>query len=185
MEEKLECRGEQAQEPGMEENPSDRAAEYFLEGYNCCQSVFLAFAGRYGIDRETALKLSCSFGGGMGRMRQVCGAVSGMALVCGLETGNTDQADKGAKTKNYEQMRKLAGAFREKNGSIVCGELLGLSEQKKKEEGAAPSDRTAEYYKKRPCKELVRCAAEILEKEFGKSPLTNEKTTDILIQESQ
>ncbi|MCI8549680.1 MAG: C_GCAxxG_C_C family protein [Lachnospiraceae bacterium] len=143
-----------------------QAAEFFSQGYNCCQSVFLAFAGRYGIDRETALKLSCSFGGGMGRMRQVCGAVSGMALICGLETGNTDCGDRQAKTKNYETMRRLASAFREKNGSIVCGELLGLSEQEKKGEGAAPSPRTEDYYKKRPCKELVRCAAEILEEEF-------------------
>lgn len=166
MEEKLEGTRQTAQEPSQGENRPQRAAEYFLEGYNCCQSVFLAFADRYRIDRETALKLSCSFGGGMGRMRQVCGAVSGMALVCGLETGNTDKTDKQAKTKNYEQMRRLAGTFREKNGSIVCGELLGLSEQEKKEEGAAPSNRTAEYYKKRPCKELVRCAAEILEREF-------------------
>lgn len=149
-----------------ERNRAVRAVNYFLEGYNCCQSVFLAFADRYGIDGETALKLSCSFGGGMGRMRQVCGAVSGMALVCGLETGNTDAKDKQKKTENYGRMRRLAEAFREKNGSIVCGELLGLSEQMKKEEGAAPSDRTAEYYKKRPCKELVRCAAEILEREF-------------------
>ena len=145
---------------------SERAADYFQEGFNCCQSVFLAFADRYGFDRETALKLSCSFGGGMGRMRQVCGAVSGMALVCGLETGNTDAGDRRKKTENYGRMRKLADAFREKQGSIVCGELLGLSEGQKKEEDAAPSERTAEYYKKRPCKELVRCAAELLEREF-------------------
>lgn len=149
-----------------ERNCAERAANYFLEGYNCCQSVFLAFSDRYGIDRETALKLSCSFGGGMGRMRQVCGAVSGMALVCGMETGNTDGKDKQKKTENYGKMRRLAEAFREKNGSIVCGELLGLSGQAGNTEGTAPSDRTAEYYKKRPCKELVRCAAEILEREF-------------------
>lgn len=158
---------EETEVSAKEKTRPELAAEYFLEGYNCCQSVFLAFADRYGIDRETALKLSCSFGGGVGRMRQVCGAVSGMALVCGLETGNTDGRDKERKTKNYEQMRELAEMFREKNGSIVCSELLGISGQKKKE-GAAPSDRTAEYYKKRPCKELVTCAAEILEQEFKK-----------------
>ena len=148
---------------------SERAAELFGQGYNCCQSVLLAFADHYGIDRETALKLSCSFGGGMGRMRQVCGAVSGMALVCGLETGNTDPKNQQVKTENYETMRRLAEAFREANGSIVCGELLGLTEKDKKEEGAAPSLRTAEYYKKRPCKELVRCAAALLEQEFFKN----------------
>lgn len=152
---------------------AERAEEYFLEGYNCCQAVFLAFAGRYGIEKETALKLSCSFGGGMGRMRQVCGAVSGMALVCGMETGNTDSKDKITKTKNYECMRKLADAFREQNGSIVCGELLNLSAKVKEE--AAPSERTAEYYKRRPCKELVKCAAEILEQEFLEKPEIVEK----------
>ena len=102
-------------------------------------------------------------------MRQVCGAVSGMALVCGLETGNTDPKNQQAKTENYETMRRLSEAFREANGSIVCGELLGLTEKDKKEEGAAPSLRTAEYYKKRPCKELVRCAAALLEQEFFKN----------------
>lgn len=149
-----------------EKSRSQSAAEYFSGGYNCSQSVFLAFADKYGIDRETALKLSCSFGGGMGRMRQVCGAVSGMALVCGMETGNTDSGNQQKKTENYETMRRLAGEFKKINGSIVCGELLGLTKEKQKEETAAPSLRTAEYYKKRPCKELVRCAAEILEKEF-------------------
>ena len=156
MEEKRECAMQ------TKTTYAEQAAEFFSQGYNCCQSVFLAFAGHYGIDRETALKLSCSFGGGMGRMRQVCGAVSGMALICGLETGNTDSGDRQAKTKNYEIMRRLASVFREKNGSIVCGELLGLSDQEKRKESA----RTEEYYKKRPCKELVRCAAEILEEEF-------------------
>lgn len=148
------------------ESRADRAASYFGQGYNCCQSVFLAFADKYGIGEELALKLACSFGGGMGRMRQVCGAVSGMALVCGMETGNTDPEDQKAKTENYAMMRNLAEKFREKNGSIICGELLGLSQKTKEEETAAPSLRTAEYYKKRPCKEIVRCAAEILENEF-------------------
>ncbi|QNM06125.1 C-GCAxxG-C-C family protein [Qiania dongpingensis] len=150
----------------VESSRAERAAEFFGQGYNCCQSVFLAFCDKYGIEQETALRLSCSFGGGMGRMRQVCGAVSGMALVCGLETGNTDCRNQQAKTENYETMRRLAEAFRRENGSIVCGELLGLTDAEKKAETSAPSYRTAEYYKKRPCKELVRCAAEILEKEF-------------------
>ncbi len=163
-------RGAGAEEglPAGGKSRAEQAADYFLEGYNCSQSVFLAFADRYGLDRETALRLSCTFGGGMGRMRQVCGAVSGMALVCGLETGNTDPKDRQKKTENYGQMRKLAEAFREKHGSIVCGELLALSAREKQREGAAPSERTAEYYKKRPCRELVRCAAEILEREFEK-----------------
>ncbi len=143
-----------------------RAEENFLRGYNCCQSVFLAFADRYGFEKETALKLSCSFGGGMGRMRKVCGAVSGMALVCGMETGNTDPEDQEAKKANYGKMRELAAAFEEAQGSMICAELLGLTEQARQAEGAEPSLRTKEYYKKRPCKDLVRFAAELLEREF-------------------
>lgn len=149
----------------MNQNRAVRAEENFRKGFNCCQSVFLAFADHYGIDEETALKLSCSFGGGLGRLRQVCGAVSGMALVCGLECGNTDPENQKAKTENYSRMRKLASAFEEAQGSIVCAELLGMGTGRKKEE-AAPSLRTESYYKKRPCPELVRFAAELLEREF-------------------
>ena len=144
---------------------ADRAEENFRKGFNCCQSVFLAFADQYGIDEETALKLSCSFGGGLGRLRQVCGAVSGMALVCGLECGNTDPENQSAKTENYSRMRKLAAAFEKAQGSIICAELLGMGTNRKKEE-AVPSLRTESYYKKRPCPELVRFAAELLEEEF-------------------
>lgn len=141
-----------------------RAGELFSKGYNCCQAVFAAFADKYGIDEETALKLACSFGGGIGRMREVCGTVSGMALVCGMETGNTDGDNQNKKKENYEKMRGLAAKFEEENGSIICRQLLGLE---KKEESAEPSLRTAEYYRKRPCKELVICAARILTEEFG------------------
>lgn len=169
---------EEKSEKREQESRADRAASYFSQGYNCCQSVFLAFADRYGIEEKMALKLACSFGGGMGRMRQTCGAVSGMALVCGMETGNTDLQNQQAKTKNYETMRRLAAAFKEVNGSIVCGELLGLTREEKNSETAAPSLRTAEYYKKRPCKELVRCAAEILEKEFPEQYKENESAKE-------
>ncbi len=142
----------------------EKAGELFSKGYNCSQSVFAAFADKYGIDEETALKISCSFGGGLGRMREVCGTVSGMALVCGMETGNTDSDNQNQKKDNYAKMRELAERFEEENGSIICKQLLGLE---KKEESAEPSLRTAEYYKKRPCKELVMCAARILAEEFG------------------
>lgn len=145
-------------------NRREKAEALFEEGYNCSQAVFGAFADRYGLTREQAMKLAASFGGGFGRLREVCGAVSGMALVCGLETGATEGQDAEGKQKNYEMMRKLAGQFRAENGSIVCRELLGLD----REEGSAkPEARTPEYYKKRPCKELVGMAAEILEKQFG------------------
>ena len=122
---------------------SDFAAELFGRGYNCSQSVFLAFSDRYGLSDEAALRLSCALGGGMGRLRLVCGAVSAMALVCGLETGNTDPKDQAKKTACYEKMRKLASAFSEENGSVICRELLGLSEKETKKEGAAPALRTA------------------------------------------
>lgn len=141
----------------------NEAVSLFEEGYNCCQSVFAAFSDRYGLDRETALKISASFGGGMGRMREVCGTVSGMALVCGLETGSTDGRDSDAKKHNYEVMRELADRFRENNGTIICRELLGLD---RAPQSARPEERTADYYKKRPCKRLVQEAAEILTQYF-------------------
>ena len=145
------------------EERMQKAGDLFMSGYNCCQSVFMAFADKYGIDEETALKISCSFGGGLSRLREVCGSVSGMALVCGMETGNTDAKNQAAKTANYAKMRELAAKFEELHGSIVCRQLLGIE---KKEESAAPSFRTGEYYKKRPCKELIMSAAGILAEEF-------------------
>ena len=144
---------------------ADKAVQLFKEGYNCSQSVFAAFADKYGIDQELALRLSASFGGGMGRMREVCGAVSGMLLAAGLETGAVDGSDREGKAANYKEVQTLADLFREENGSIICRELLGL-EQKDGRTPPVPEKRTEEYYKKRPCVELVRCAAEILEKRY-------------------
>lgn len=138
----------------------ERAKEYFMKGYNCAQSVFTAFADIYGMDEETALKISCSFGAGMGRMREVCGAVSGMFLVAGLECGNTDPENQTQKTENYETVRMLADRFKEKNKTIICRELLGI---RAAEKSAAPSERTEEYYKTRPCVRTVMDAAGILE----------------------
>lgn len=137
------------------------AAELFASGFNCAQSVFAAYADLFGMDRETALKLSCPMGGGMGRMREVCGTVSAMSMLSGLKGGNTDPHDEAAKKASYELVRKMAADFKAENGTIVCRELLGLDRM---EESAAPSARTAQYYAKRPCKELVRCAARIVEK---------------------
>ncbi len=138
----------------------ETAKQLFLEGYNCSQSVLGAFADELGLDRETAMRLASSFGGGMGRLREVCGAVSGMFLVAGLKYGYSDPHDKTAKTKHYKRVQDLAAAFRGENGSIVCRELLHLPGGP---ESPAPAERTAEYYKKRPCAELVKCAAEIME----------------------
>lgn len=139
----------------------DTAVELFKEGYNCSQSVFTAFAHRFGIDKDTALKISAGLGGGVGRMREVCGAVSGGAMVIGSIASATEGKDSETKQKNYELVREFAKRFTDENGSIVCRELLGLDV--KMENTAKPDSRTAEYYKKRPCVELVECAAKILE----------------------
>lgn len=157
----------------MEKSRREMAIEQFKQGYGCAQAVFVTFADVCGMDRDTALRLTSSLGGGMGRMREVCGTVSAMALVAGMMTGSTKPKDVEAKKHTYDMVQKLAGEFREKNGSIVCKELLGLV--KPNENGTlqaaafqdtTPEPRTEQYYKKRPCIELVGCAAEILEKNF-------------------
>ncbi len=139
----------------------EKAKELFRSGYNCAQSVFAVYAERYGIDFETALKLSSSFGGGMGRLREVCGAVSGMFMAAGLAKGYCSNNDKDEKKAHYERIQYLAGEFEKIHGSIVCRELLGLN---RKKDIATPSERTVEYYKKRPCVEIVGDACRILDK---------------------
>ena len=105
-----------------------RAKENFLNGYNCCQAVFLACTDELGLDTETRAKIASSFGGGMGGMRQVCGALSGMLMALGLHQGYTDPKDKEGKAAQYEVIRALADEFKRENGSIICRELLGLDE---------------------------------------------------------
>lgn len=136
------------------------AMELFEEGYNCAQSVFLAFEDMYEMDRKTALKLSSSFGAGMGRLREVCGSVSGMFMVAGMLYGYDDPKATDVKTAHYARIQELAADFEAQNRSIVCRELLGLNVKKQE---PTPEARTEEYYKKRPCKELVGMAAEIME----------------------
>jgi len=139
------------------------AGDLFKEGYNCAQAVALAFKDELGIDEKTLLKLSSSFGGGMGRMREVCGAVSGMFMVAGVLFGTDDVGDNKKKAEHYALIQKLAAKFKEENGSIICRELLGV-------EGAntapKPSERNEKYYKKRPCEMLVRDAARIILEEL-------------------
>ncbi len=137
----------------------EKAKAYFHEGYSCAQAVVLTFTEELGIDRETALKVSAPFGGGMGRLREVCGAVSGMFMVLGFIDGCTSPKDREAKTALYKQVQEMAQKFKEENGSIVCRELLGTGQ---KNESPVPDARTAEYYKKRPCAELVADAAELV-----------------------
>ena len=144
-----------------------KAGELFMEGYNCAQSVFLAFEDQYNIDRETALKLSSSFGGGMGRLREVCGSVSGMFMAAGCIYGYASPKDYQGKKEHYKRIQELAEEFQEMNGSIVCRDLLGLSKQKDCPE---PSKRTKEYYQKRPCRQLVEIAAAIFHCYMEKHP---------------
>ena len=147
------------------DNYSNKASENFISGYNCAQSVFLAFAEDLGFDKETALKLSSSFGGGMGRLREVCGAVSSMFAIAGLKAGYTTPNDDEVKAKHYELIQTLAVDFKSKFGTIICRELLELPEGK---DLPTPSKRTEEYYQTRPCEAFVRYAAEIIEKQLLK-----------------
>jgi C_GCAxxG_C_C family probable redox protein len=145
----------------------EKARRLFKEdGYNCCQAVVLAYNDIFGIDDMTAAAISSGFGGGMGRMREVCGSVSGMVILAGLLKPAAVPSDKTGRTANYSLVQEVAGRFREMNGSIICKELLGLvpiaSGKPVPRESPEPSDRTAEYYRKRPCEELVGISARII-----------------------
>ena len=147
-----------------EKSRGDRARELFREGYNCSQAVTLAFAEELearGISREMAAGLASSFGGGLGRLREVCGCVSGMALVCGALEGYTDPKAAAAKQDHYKKIQELVTTFKNENGSYICRELLaGINT----DTNPVPEARTESYYKKRPCAELAACAADILER---------------------
>lgn len=134
------------------------ARQNFESGCNCCQAVLLAFAPECGLDRETALRLASSFGGGFGRMRELCGAVSGAGMVLGLLRGYTDLSGKEEKQGHYEVIQTLCSRFTQEQGHLRCGDLL---EKLAGEPGPEPGDRTPEYYKARPCGRLVACAARL------------------------
>ncbi len=140
-----------------------KAEELFCEGYNCAQAVFLTFAEDLGLEKETALRLSSSFGGGMGGLREVCGAVSGMFMAAGLAQGYTGKKVPEEKKEHYARIQRMAEEFSKENGSLICRELLGLA----KGDTPMPQERTREYYKKRPCGELCGCAAAIAARELG------------------
>ena len=140
-----------------------KARELFLDGYNCAQAVFAAFTDLTGLDEATSLAVSSSFGGGMGRMREICGAVSGMLMAVGMICGGdcNAHANGGAdKSAHYARVRSLVEKFKEENGSFVCRELLELPAGAS---GGEPERRSPEYYRRRPCVELVGCAARILD----------------------
>lgn len=139
---------------------SQRAKELFLQGYNCAQAVFIAFSDLTGYDVDDAARISSSFGGGMGRLREVCGAVSGAFMVAGCLYGYADETDKDAKTAHYALIQDIAARFIEKNGTIICRDLIGAEANDK---SAVPTDRTPDFYKRRPCVELVEIAAEIMD----------------------
>ena len=138
----------------------EKAKQLFKQGYNCAQAVVCAFADECGLDEDTAYRIASSFGGGVARMREVCGAVIGMSMVAGMLYGYRLGDEPAKKGEQYKRIQALAGKYREENGSIVCRELLsGVPHT----DGDAPEERTAEYYKKRPCPDLVACAARIME----------------------
>ena len=138
----------------------EKAMQSFLDGYNCAQCMMLAFEDMLTIDLDTALKIASPFGGGMGRLREVCGSVSGMFMVLGFVKGYNEPGNYEGKKELYEHVQELARRYEEANGSIICRDLRGLNVKK---EEAAPEKRTEEYYKKRPCAEKIGSAAEILE----------------------
>lgn len=140
----------------------EKAKELFKEGYNCSEAVAGAFADAFGMDTETALKCVEGFGGGIGRMRLTCGAVCGMTFLAGLKFGSGSKCDTDNRAKLYEIVRMMASEFEEKNGSIECKTLLGMSIPK--DNGAMPEKRTEDYYKKRPCVECVGDCAMIVSK---------------------
>lgn len=140
---------------------AEKARELFLNGYNCSQSVIGAFADLFDLDPVTAMKISEGLGGGMGRMRLTCGAVSAMSLIAGLKLSSGNAKDLKTRTEVYTAVREMSEEFKKKNGSIICSELLGGALPK--DNGAAPEERTEKYYKKRPCPDCVADCAEIIE----------------------
>ncbi len=145
----------------------EMAMANFYEGYNCSQSIVLAFADLIPIEKTTLLKMSSSFGGGMGRLREVCGSVTGMFMIAGILYGYDGPETGQVKADHYARIQELARRFEETHGSIVCREMLGLSVR---HDVPVPEARTQEYYKKRPCPEIIGDAAEILEQYIKENP---------------
>ena len=143
-----------------------KAATLFYEGYNCAQAVAMAFSDVVGLDEKFCAKAISSFGGGMGRLREVCGAVSGMLFIAGLLYGYDTKDDNNAKKEHYARVQALAGKFRVEVGSIVCREIL-----KNPPSDPTPSPRTAQYYKGRPCVHMVTLAVRIMEEYIAEHPL--------------
>lgn len=137
---------------------TDKASELFKNGYNCSQSVFCTFCEDLDFSFEQGLKLTSSFGGGMGKLREVCGAVTAMFMIAGLKYGYTSNNDDSLKAEHYKLIQTLASKFKEKHGSIICRELLNIEN-----DGYIPSKRTKEYYKIRPCEKFITDAVSIIQ----------------------
>ena len=142
---------------------SEKAREIFNKGYNCSQAVVAAFSDVTGLDFETSLKVSSSFGAGMGKMRSVCGAVTGMYIVAGLLWATT-QSDAASKEKHYTLIQQITQRFKDMHDTVVCAELL---KNLKTETTPKPAERTQEYYKVRPCLKFVEDACDILDSIIG------------------
>lgn len=155
----------------------EKSVDNFMQGYGCCQSVVAAFADCYGLDEVMAKRISAGFGGGVGRLRMMCGAVSGIVMLVGLDCGQTEGNDRAGKSACYKVVQELLAKSKADNGSLICAELLGLK-------GPVPpgqyvaSERTAEYYKTRPCAAKVESAARIfaqyLEEKLSQQCCNNE-----------
>ena len=144
-----------------------QAAQLFLEGYNCAQAITVAFSDVTGLDKDFSARMASSFGGGMGRMREVCGAVSGMLMVAGILYGYDENSHESAKKEHYALVQSLAGQFKEEVGSIICREIL-----KNPPSDPNPTPRTEEFYRQRPCTRMVMVAARILDTYITEHPIT-------------
>lgn len=153
----------QADKAVLKESRQEQAVEAFLGGCNCAQAVFSTYADLFGIDRQMAMNLTNSLGGGISRLREVCGTVSAMALLTGLAEGDVEPTDLKARERVYQRTRDLTAKFEEENGSLICRELLHILGR---DSSSRPSERTPEYYRKRPCAKFVACAAKIVEQEL-------------------
>lgn len=138
-----------------------QAVDNFMQGYGCCQSVVAAFADLYGLDETMAKRIAAGFGGGVGRLRMMCGAVSGIVMLVGLDCGQTEGSDREGKSACYKVVQELLEQSRQDNGSLICAEILGIKGYQKAQNSYIASARTAEYYKTRPCAAKVESAARI------------------------
>jgi len=152
-----------------------RAVDNFMAGYGCCQSVVAAFADLYGLDDTLAKKIAAGFGGGVGRLRMMCGAVSGIVMLVGLDCGQTEGGDREGKSACYKVVQDLLEKSKAENGSLICAEILGLKGYTKAPNSYVASARTAEYYKSRPCAAKVESAARIFANYLKEKEMVNKQ----------